>query len=214
MRCFVRLVGAVGLLFAVGAGSVEAQSPPGSYFHEAAQQYVEGNDAAAKRVVREGLRKAPSDPRLVALRKKLEQNDRPKNQQDDSSSSKQSQRHSNQSSNTASQEEGEASQSNDQGPSQSGQDEQSGTSSMSGQQSAENDAPEREAGKSDPSGDASSPTGSTTEQNDRRGEGSPTDTLSREQAERLLQALEGQERRLLRELQTRSATQTSVEKDW
>lgn len=42
----------------------------------------------------------------------------------------------------------------------------------------------------------------------------PSDRLSRSQAERILQALEGQEKQLLREVQKRSARPQSVEKDW
>jgi hypothetical protein len=38
--------------------------------------------------------------------------------------------------------------------------------------------------------------------------------LSRAQAERLLRALEGQERQLLRQLRRRSSTSQTVEKDW
>jgi hypothetical protein len=38
--------------------------------------------------------------------------------------------------------------------------------------------------------------------------------LSREQAERILQALEGQEKQLLREVQKREARPRRVEKDW
>lgn len=215
MMRLARLVGAVGVLLGLGVCSAGAQSSVDSYFHEAAQQYVDGNQAAARRAVAEGLRTAPSDPRLLALRKKLEESDRPKDrQQQSSSSAQQSQQNSNQSSDTASKDKGKASQSSDQGASQSGQADRSDESAMAGQQSGSNEASRREAGRPDSLANSSSLSESTPEP-ERRGQGgSPRDTLSRAQAERLLQALEGQERRLLRELQTRSATQESVEKDW
>lgn len=48
----------------------------------------------------------------------------------------------------------------------------------------------------------------------RHGRRTAVGTLTRTQAERLLRALEGQERQLLQELQMRSAKQETVEKDW
>jgi hypothetical protein len=49
----------------------------------------------------------------------------------------------------------------------------------------------------------------------RQGQGGhPVDTLSRAQAERFLRALEGQERRLLRQLRPQSTKRQTVEKDW
>lgn len=220
MRCLVPLIGAVGLLVAIGGSHAMAQSSADSYFHEAAQQYVDGNDAAAQQAVAEGLRNAPSDPRLVALRKKLqEKKQRPdeKQQNNSTTTDEQSQERSDGSPESTSEGEDDSPQSSEQGEAQAGNQDQSGNppgsdrSSQSGQQSGSG----RETEPDDSSSESFSPSESTAEREDRRGDGAPTDTLSRKQAERLLQALEGKERQLLRELQTRSASrQGSVENDW
>lgn len=193
----------VGLVLVVGSGpEAWGQSSAASYFHEAAQQYVAGNRAAAQRAVEQGLQVAPSDPRLNALREKLKQGQTPAEQQDSSAtnSRNRSQRSSNSSSNEASKDGDESSSSSgDQGSEQSGKQNQStaGTS-QSGQQSG-----------------AFTPTDSSAQSEPRpRTGGARRDTLSREQAERLLRALEGQERQLLRELRTRPSSPRSVEKDW
>ena len=194
----------VGVLLAAGSGmEARGQSGTASYFHEAAQQYVAGNRAAAQRAVEQGLEVAPSDPRLNALREKLkQQGEQPTGQQDSSatSSSDRSQQNSDSSSSETSEEGDDSSPSSgNQGNEQSGEQNQStaGTS-QSGQQSG-SFTPTDSSGQAEPRP---------------RGGGAPRDTLSREQAERLLRALEGQERQLLRELRTRSTTPRSVEKDW
>jgi hypothetical protein len=194
----------VGLVLLLGHGpEARGQSSAASYFHEAAQQYVAGNRAAAQRAVEQGLEVAPSDPRLNALREKLnQQGEQPTGQQDSSAtaSGDRSQQNSDSSSSEASEEGDNSSPSSgNQGNEQSGEQNQStaGTS-QSGQQSG-----------------SFTPTDSSSQAEQRpRGGGTPRDTLSREQAERLLRALEGQERQLLRELRTRSTTPRSVEKDW
>jgi hypothetical protein len=196
---------AVLLLLAGGtAPAVHAQQTAASYFHEAARQYVAGNRAAARRAVEQGLERNPSDPRLMALREKLREGGRPRSRQQSDSTSSQSRRQgqqNNPSSDRSSAGEEDPSPSDDGGRSQAGpRDEQAPESAGPGQESAR----ERPSGERRPETDPSR----------RRGRGAPADTLSRAQAERLLRALEGQERQLLRRLRTRSADNRPVEKDW
>ena len=196
----------VGLLLAAGSGmETRGQSSAASYFHEAAQQYVAGNRAAAQRAVEQGLQVAPSDPRLNALREKLEQGQQPTEQQDSSAtaSGNRSQQDSDSSSSEASEDGDESSSSSgEQGSEQSSDQNQSDAGSSQSQASAQQSG-------------SFTPTDSSSQAEPRpRGGGAPRDTLSREQAERLLRALEGQERQLLRELRTRSSSPRSVEKDW
>jgi hypothetical protein len=184
------------LLLAVGLLPARAQSTADAYFHEAAQQYVADDVAAARRTVERGLEVAPSDPRLLALRKKLRQGGRPQGRRD-SSSTGQKDGSQNSSSSRSSSKGGET-------PST----EQSGAA-RSGRQDA---PPSDESGASSAQRPSDRPARADTT---RRGRGGrPVDTLSRAQAERLLQALEGQERQLLRQLRTRSSPRQTVEKDW
>jgi len=220
-----RLPGLGGVLLLLLAGPpAAAQSTADSYFHEGAQAYVAGDRAAARRAVTQGLEVAPDDPRLIALRNKLRDGTRPDGSQDSSSTSavRRSGQMGNESSDEASEGGEEPSESETDGPRQPGApDESAGLSAQSGQQSGSAGS-EGAAGTSDP----------RPEQRDRGARGArpddapratrpppgrggrPVDTLSRTQAERLLRALEGQERRLLQQLRLRSMERRSVEKDW
>jgi len=201
-RLFVLLGGLWLLAAAPAAAQAPADSSADAFFHEGAQQYVAGNRAAAQRAVEEGLSVAPGDPRLEALRQKLEQEGQPQNQADSAQANnqEQSQQNSNSSSSETSEEgQDDPSRSEQEGTAQSGsRDQSSAESSRPGQRSST----------------AASSGGTRDTQPRPRDGGTPVDTLSRAQAERLLRALEGQERQLLRRLQTRSADRRSVEKDW
>jgi Mg-chelatase subunit ChlI len=194
-----QIVGCVAALLLAGTAlPAPAQSTADAYFHEAAQQYVADNVQAARRAVEQGLEVAPTDSRLLALRKKLRQGSKPTNDPQSgrdstsSGSSPQSQQKSNESSTG-----GNQSSSEQRGASQPG--DRDSPSKQSGPRASEQ-RPSDRAGRADTM---------------RRGRGGrPVDTLSRAQAERLLRALEGQERRLLRRLQTRSSKRRTVEKDW
>lgn len=191
------------LLLGMGAPPSSAgQSTADAYFHEAAQEYVAGNAAAARRAVEQGLEVAPSDPRLVALRDKLQQDGRPDGGRDSSSSasSDRSQQDADPSSEEASPGTEETSDAGEEERPQPGaRDPSSDESSASGQRSS-----------SQRSADPSLRPDTT----GRGGSGRPIDTLSRAQAERLLQALEGQERQLLRRIRTQASEPQRVEKDW
>ena len=196
--CWIGIV--VGGLLAGGPSLVAAQSSADAYFHEAAQSYVAGDRAAARRAVEQGLAMAPSDPRLKALLQKLRQSGRSQGRQDSSSAngSNRSQQNEDASSNGSSDRSENPSQS-EQSPTQQPGPRSDSQSAAGGTQSS-----------SQTSSDGQQQSGSQR----RPGEGQPVDTLSRAQAERLLQALEGQERQLLRRIQVRSPTPRRVEKDW
>lgn len=196
----IRLLSGVGVLLLILGGPTFAQSPADVHFHEAAQHYIADDLSAARQAVKRGLEAAPSDPRLQSLQKKLEQ--------------------------AANAQTGNSSQDRETSGSQGSQ---SGSSSSSGQ--TEQGAKQRDtptAGSSEQSRassrrpEASSPAERSSEAaGDRKADGQSTGpgsegthALSRAQADRLLEALEGQEKRLLREIQTRSSEVQQVEKDW
>ena len=207
----------VGLLL---AAPVAAQSTADAYFHEAARAYVDGDEATARRAVTQGLEVAPDDPRLIALRNKLREGGRPDGGRDSSStaSGSRSQQGTNTDADEASEGGEDPSPSDTEGPTQSGSQAQSrGSESGPGARSEA----QRSEPPSDPSDGRRQGGGSGQRPSDappdpmRGGRGAqPVDTLSRAQAERLLRALEGQERRLLRQLRPRTTQRRRVEKDW
>lgn len=187
------------LLTLVVPGPALAQSAD-AYFHKAAQQYVQGNPEQARTTVQRGLEVAPSDARLQALLEKLEQ-------QDESGGG----------GGSSSGEQGQSDDSRERDASQqadrSDQGQQDRRSESEG--AASRDTP---AQSPQPSGlgprqqqrqDASRPDGPGANRPAR-----PRSVLSRAQANRLLQALEIQEKRLLRQLRVRDLEKVTVEKDW
>ena len=207
----------VGLLL---AAPVAAQSTADSYFHEAARAYVDGDEAAARRVVAEGLEVAPDDPRLIALRNKLREGGRPDGGRDSSStaSGQRSQQEANTDSDGASEGGEDPSASDTEGPTQSGPQAQSrgaGPGPGARADAQRSDAPSDPSdGQRQGGGSAQRPSAVPPDPTRRGTGGRPVDTLSRAQAERLLRALEGQERRLLRQLRPRTTERRRVEKDW
>jgi hypothetical protein len=199
----IRWIAIVGSLVLVLSGTpVVAQSSADAYFHEAAQQYVAGNKEAAQQAVERGLEVAPSDLRLQALQQKLDQESQdrgggggsqqgtPNQQQDEQSEGDEGQRQ-------------ESDASGEEGQNEGAQDEQA-----SDAQSPQSQQP---GGGGQAGGGGPRPgTQSTLE-----GEPAKRNALTRDQAARLLRALQNQEMKLLREVQGRaSETETSVEKDW
>jgi len=195
-------VGVMVLLLLGGSTPARAQSRAEAYFHEAAQQYVADEVQAARRTVEQGLEVAPSDPRLLALRKKLRQGQRSQNQggrQDSSGAG-----------------------TND--SSQQGDNSSADKSSEGGQEPSDEEeggATQPGSSESPPSGQAGPRSDSPSDRNGARAGrrrsgrgGRPVDSLSRMQAERLLRAVEGRERRLLRQLPPESTERRAVDKDW
>ena len=186
-RFFVAVLLGIALVCPARAQSDAAAPDASSYFHEAAQQYLASDLQRALTTVDEGLRLDPGNPRLRALRDKIEQQQR-SSQQNDSSAPSQSQR-------------GSSSQEQDEGQQQSGespsQPDEAEDGEEQGNRSGENAAPQ----------DAASPG----EAGERDGEASG---LSTAQAMRILRALENQEKQLLRQVQKRPLRSRRIEKEW
>lgn len=199
---FVRWIGSVGLLLLVlGSTPVIAQSTAGAFFHEAARHYIGNDESAAREAVERGLEMAPSDPRLLALRKKLEEDvsssgGSSRQQGDQGSSSSQSP--------SGSENQGQASDRPQQDPNGRASDAEQTTEASTQRGQSMPSSP----GSGDRNTQGTSEEGSMGPRRDR-------DTgLSLGQAERLLRALEAQEKTLLREIQTRTGEEHTVEKDW
>ncbi len=189
----------VGLLVGGGGTPAVGQSSADALFHDAAQRYVAGDTEAARRAVERGLEIAPSDPRLRALRKTLEQHEKRRGGGRPSPQGQQSQIQ------------------RDPSRGNEGSQEQSGASGEGSQ--SQSDAPSRSeaspSGTPDPS--STGPSGAKAQGRqggDRPGARRSARRLSQAQAARLLQALENQEQKLLREVQGESEAPRRVEKDW
>ena len=198
MRLYV--IGAVlGLLVGLAGTPALGQSSADALFHDAAQRYVAGNTEAARRAVEKGLEMAPSDPRLRALRKKLQQQEKRRGggRQSQQGQQSQSQR--------------DPSRGNEGPQEQSDAAEQASRSQSDDPSRSESSRPEG----ADPSS-AESPGEKAQGQQGGRQAGARRSarSLSQAQAARLLQALENQEQRLLREVQGESGEPNRVEKDW
>jgi hypothetical protein len=185
----------------------QTDAPAGErYFHRAAQQYIAENLSDAQRLVAEGLRAAPDHPKLLALREKLRQQQKRRSGADDANGQ-----------NGSAQQSGGQQQNQQQARPQPGDAQQQRSR---GQQTADRRG---SRGSQPPPEDAQQAQGERSSAAARqplaqqRAEGSsdrrPTG-LSRDQAARILQALEGQEKQLLREVQKRASAKTTVEKDW
>lgn len=199
----VRWIGIVGSLVLVLSGTpVSAQSSADAYFHEAAQQYVAGNREAAQQALERGLEVAPSDPRLQALRKKLEQESQDRGGGGGSQQGSPNQQQREQSEGDEGQER-QSDASGEEGQNEGAQDEQASDSQSPQSQ---------QTGGGGQAGEGAPRSGT---QPTREGEPAERNALTRGQAARLLRALQNQEMKLLREMQGRaSETETSVEKDW
>jgi hypothetical protein len=193
----IRWLGALGgLLLVLGGTPVAAQSSADAFFHDAAQRYVAGDQEAARRAVERGLKVAPSDPRLRALQKKLKQQEKRREGGRSSQKGTQNRQQNQRSRGKSSQEES----------SRSGKERRPQSNASSNQQSPRpSDAQSAQTGQNAQGGGAQQ-----TRSADRR----HVNALSRAQAKRLLRTLENQETKLLREVQARGQTSTTVEKDW
>lgn len=190
----------LSVLTGAGVDAAVAQSTADAYFHEAARAYIANEVEAARRAVRAGLDVAPSDARLRALRNKLQKDRRPQRHRD-STSEENGQRENGSN-------DGDGTDGDGEGESRSGEE-----SDETRPRPTASDSTSPEAGGGGQPG--LSPRSPQEQPPMAAGRGGrPVDTLSRKQAERLLQALGGQERRLLRQLQRRSSTRETVEKDW
>lgn len=197
---WIGLVG--GLLLVLGGRAGLAQSSAEAYFHEAARQYVDGNVEAARTTVQRGLEASPSNPRLQALLKALE---RKRNEQEGGGRSSRAGRRG----------QGDPQRRPGSTPETGGE-----TQNSRDTQSTSNDAR-----SSDHRGQPPNAEDQSQRQGQREGmqagvpgptreESPPRNVLSRAQANRLLQALQIQEKTLLRRLRVRDLDERTVEKDW
>jgi len=189
----------VGLLVGAGGTPVLGQSSADALFHDAAQRYVAGDTEAARRAVERGLEVAPSDPRLRALRKTLEQQEKKRGGGRPSQQGQQSQ--------------------SQRDPSRGDQGSQEQSDAAEEDSPSQSDDPSRSEssppGTSDPSSAGSPGEKAQGRQGaDQSGARRSARRLSQAQAARILQALENQEQRLLREVQGESEESNRVEKDW
>lgn len=198
----VRWIGIVGGLVLVLGGTPAAAQSADAYFHEAAQQYVAGNEEAARQAIERGLDVAPSDPRLQALRAKLEQESRDRGGGGGSQQASSNQRQNEQS---------EGGEGREQEADASGEERQS-EGAQADEASDPRSPQSQQSGGGGRAGGGAARSGSRPS---RDGEAVERHALTREQAARLLRALQNQEMKLLREVRGQtSETGMSVEKDW
>lgn len=216
------------MLTVLGAGPSHAQSMSAQteaerqagdpYFHEAAQYYVAEQKQPALQAIEEGLAVAPNHPKLLALRSKIREQQSAQPQPSDQGA----ERDNPQSGQQDNPDGAESSQG--QGEQQEGDTPQENDGATPPTPGSAGEPGEQDAGPSDPpptegagqQGEQPQQSeGGAAESGRRDGRtGEQTDRLSRAQAERILQALEGQEKQLLREVQQREARPRRVEKDW
>lgn len=190
-----------GLLLVLCGTPVAAQSSADAFFHEAAQRYVDGDVEAARQSVERGLDVAPSDPRLQALRDKLDQESQDRGGGGGSRQASPNQQQSEQSEGDEGQEQ-ESDASGEEGQNEGAQDEEASDSQS--QQS-------QQAGGAGQAGEDAPRSGTRPSRGD---DPSVRNALTRAQAARLLRALQNQEVKLLREVQGQASETVSVEKDW
>jgi len=175
-----------------------------SYFHEAAQQYVDANLQQALATVNDGLRIAPNDARLRALREKIRQQRQRQQSGSESGSAQQSSPQGGRSPQDASNREGE----------QRGQGQQPlpEAEDPSNQQQGAQDPSEGQERREAPSAEDTGERGSASEATRSGQEQAPK--LSQAQAARILRALEAQEKQLLRQVQKRRRIPQRIVKEW
>lgn len=187
----------MGLVLA--APTVAQDAPTGEvYFHEAAQHYLDEQTESALQTVNAGLRVAPDHPKLQALREKLkEQNEQQRSGGGSGTGSAPDQQ-----------------QSGSQAPNGDNPDDANRqTPDGTADTDPRSEQGERERDASEAASDANqdgAPQNAEPSEAPQR----PTDTLTRTQAERILQALANQEEQLLRQLQKHGSSEQRVEKDW
>lgn len=199
-----------GMALCLGIGlALPVQAQPSTapdattYFHEAAQEYVDSNLQQALATVNQGLRIAPDDPQLRALRDAIQQKRQRSGggsggQEDNPQSGQNSPNANSQSNNDARGQDSDAEQSN-RSPSQPS-DPSQGQGGQGGNTS--DDDPRRAAEE-----------GSGTQSRPNEGETSASG-LSQAQAARILRALETQEKQLLRQVLKRDRRPQRILKEW
>ena len=178
---------------------------PVAKYHEGAQAFIAGDVPAASAAVRAGLRAAPGDERLQKLRDLIEQE---QEEQDQRRGGQQDQDAQNQDTEGQRDDEGQSGgQGQDRPPEEeepgAGRDRTDTETTPPGDAGEDRDGPEgdgRSVGEGGPT-----PPG---------GEAVPEGQMSRAQAERILDAVGGDERLLLRELRRSQPRGRRTDKDW
>lgn len=209
--------------FALSAPRAQAQAgdapDAAPYFHRGAQAYIGQDLERAEAEVREGLRIAPSDPRLQALLQKLQE----ERQQQSSSGSSQQQ--------DAQPQEGEQGEQDERPEDWEGNDRQPPSTASPDDDRAQqrpddaedsdqnparrNDERERQADVPEPEDRPDEPEDPSGAPPAGQAEPGPSPSrMSPSQASRILQALQNQEEDLLRAVLRPEPSQRPVEKDW
>ncbi len=181
----------LALLLAAIALLAQAPPPgasPSDRYHQGAQAFIDGDNARALQAVDEGLRLAPNDARLQALRDLIQQQQQEQDNEDG----------------------GQQDQADNSDPSDDGQE---GDQGESGQQSPpepeDGDGQEAEQDQTRTSPPSQGGAGDEAQEAPARpGE------MSRAQAEQILDAVGGEERLLLRELRRAPTQRRHSDKDW
>jgi hypothetical protein len=207
MRSLVRTGWIAALLIGVCAGPLQAQptvTPEATpYFHEAAQQYVASDLQQALATVNDGLRVAPDDARLQALREAIRQQRQRSGQggggQENAPQSGQNASSGENQSNS----ESRSPQGNAEQPDRSGEQPDDPSQGQGAQEGGAADAPSPRA-----------PDGGSGQATAQGGDQQQQPRLSQAQAARILRALEGQEKQLLRQVLKRDRKPQRILKEW
>lgn len=184
--------------------SAPGRDAPTERYHEGARAFVDGETERARAAVEAGLRAAPSDARLQALRALIEQEQEEQDQRQGGQDSEDSQ--------------------NEEGSDESQDEPDPSSNGGQGDQPPPPDDPEAEQDQTrtppqDPGEDESEggSDGRRTGQGGATPEGdveAPQGQMSRAQAERILDAVGGEERLLLEELRRQPTRGRRSDKDW
>jgi hypothetical protein len=175
-------------------GQTQANIPPAeSYFHQGAQQFIYNNLEAAISAVESGLERYPDDPKLQSLYEQLKEQQQ--QQQDQNSQNEQDngdQNEENSEQNSEQQKNEENSEQNEQNSESEEQESENDDLSQSQDEQAPNDSDPRE-----------------------RTEAEELKDLSKEEAQKILQALAQKEKELLKEFKkAKTKGGKTHEKDW
>jgi Ca-activated chloride channel family protein len=210
LRSTVARCAALVFLSAILAGSVSAQTAQ-DYFHNGAKGYIGNKLDEAATSVDTGLAIAPDDADLLSLKELIEKakEEQQKQQQEQEQQEQQDQQD-------------EQEQQDQQDQDQQEQQDSGEQSEQDQENQQEQDQQNQDQEQGDEQSDEEKQGGEQESDSDNQGQGQSApenaepdpDQLSREEAERILQALENEEGQLLRQVQKMKVRARRVEKDW
>ena len=187
-----RLIALALLAASVGIAQTRPAGPsPSDLYHQGAQLFVDGDDDAALAAVESGLARVPRNARLQALKDLILQNQEENEQQDE-----------NQDPQDGDGQQNQDSQDGEQEPQDQGDDSQDGQQDQRPPE-AEQDGTAQQPPQNPGQGQPQQP----------QNAGDP-DEMTAAQAQRLLDAVGGEERLLLREMQRSTGQRRRSDKDW